>query len=382
MILGSATPDVISYNRADRGDYRLLSMTARVRHPGTPRSDGPLRFLACRRCKSWICARNSRRGTGACSAAPCRPRCRRLAAPPTGDPFLNRRGYATFVNCRDCGYVVKCVRCDLPFTYHSHEERLHCHRCDARAPVPHLCPKCGSWRIRYFGLGTQKVEQEVRTLVPEARVERYDRDVAVGKIGHEVILDRFARGDIDILIGTQIVAKGLDFPRVTLVGAISADTSINLPDFRASERTFALLTQVAGAPAAQACPAPWWCRPIRPGTSPFRLRPTMTITDSTAMKSASAAKRTIPPSANWFVLSIVHRLNRSPGRSALAARLMLWTADHSEPAIEVIGPAPCFTGKADNRYFWQILLRGANVHPILGEVPRPWLIDVDPVNLL
>jgi primosomal protein N' (replication factor Y) (superfamily II helicase) len=385
VILGSATPDVISYNRADRGDYRLLSMTARVRHPGTPRSDGPLPIstlppVQVVDMRQELKAGNRSIFSRAMQTALHTTLRRRQQA----ILFLNRRGHATFVNCRDCGFVVKCLRCDLPFTYHSHEERLHCHRCDARAPVPRLCPKCGSWRIRYFGLGTQKVEQEVRSLVPEARVERYDRDVAVGKFGHEVILDRFARGEIDILIGTQIVAKGLDFPRVTMVGAISADTSINLPDFRASERTFALLTQVAGRAGRAALPGVVVVQTYTPGH--FAIQAAANHDYIAFYRDEIRFRR----EANYPPFSqLVRLIHSSPveqecreAAELLAKRLTQWIADHPEQNIDLIGPAPCFTGKADNRFFWQILLRGANVHPILPEVPRPWLIDVDPVNLL
>ncbi len=385
VILGSATPDVVSYNRADRGEYRLLSMTARVRHPGTPRLDGPLPISTLPPVQVVDMRQELKAGNRSIFSRALQNAIHvTLRRRQQTILFLNRRGHATFVNCRDCGYVVKCVRCDLPFTYHSHEERLHCHRCDARAQAPRLCPKCGSWRIRYFGLGTQKVEQEVRALVPGARVERYDRDVAIGKFGHEVILDRFARGDIDILIGTQIVAKGLDFPRVTLVGAISADTSINLPDFRASERTFSLLTQVAGRAGRAALPGAVVVQTYTPGH--FAIQAAAHHDYLAFYRDEIRFRR----EANYPPFSqLVRLIHSSPveqecreAAELLAERLLRWTADHPEQAIDVIGPAPCFTGKADNRYFWQILLRGANVHPILGEAPRPWLIDVDPVNLL
>ncbi|MDB5059614.1 MAG: primosomal protein, partial [Chloroflexi bacterium] len=270
VILGSATPDVTSFHKAEHGNYRLLTMRTRVHtaqleaskadnvpqsaasNAGTQlrmsgvqanaQTDAGLPAVQIVDMRLELKAGNRSIFSRALAGAMERTLSRREQA----ILFLNRRGNATFVNCRDCGRVVKCRHCDIPMSYHSHGERLQCHRCDDRAPVPTLCQGCGSWRIRYFGLGTQKVEHELQIRFPGARVQRYDRDVTSGKLGHEVILNRFARGEIDVLVGTQIVAKGLDFPRVTLVGAVSADTSVNLPDFRAAERTFSLLTQVAG----------------------------------------------------------------------------------------------------------------------------------------
>jgi primosomal protein N' (replication factor Y) len=385
VILGSATPDVISYSRADGGAYRLLSMTARVRHAGTPSSSAPIPISALPPVQVVDMRQELKAGNrGIFSRALQGALHTTIRRRQQAILFLNRRGHATFVNCRDCGFVVKCGRCDLPFTYHSHDERLRCHRCDARAAVPRLCAKCGSWRIRYFGLGTQKVEQEVRTLLPEARIERYDRDVAAGKFGHEVILDRFAHGEIDILIGTQIVAKGLDFPRVTLVGAISADTSLNLPDFRAAERSFALLTQVAGRAGRAALPGVVIVQTYTPGH--FAIQAAARHDYHAFYRDEIRFRR----EANYPPFSQLARLIFSSpieqecraAAEALAAELNQWTTEHSAYPIDVIGPAPCFAGKADNRFFWQILLRGDDVHPILAQVPRPWVVDVDPVNLL
>ena len=160
--------------------------------------------------------------------------------------FLNRRGSSTFVMCRDCGTVERCTRCDAPLTYHERAEQLICHHCNRRYPIPTHCAHCGSRRIRYFGTGTQRIEEVVHEIAPRARVLRWDADTASRKGEHEAILDRFARHDADVLVGTQMIAKGLDLPMVTLVGVVAADMSLYLPDFRAGERTFQLLTQVAG----------------------------------------------------------------------------------------------------------------------------------------
>jgi primosomal protein N' (replication factor Y) len=301
--------------------------------------------------------------------------------------FLNRRGNATFINCRDCGNVVKCRHCDVPMSYHSQGERLLCHRCNAREVLPTICGACGSWRIRYFGLGTQKVELEMRRRYPRARVQRYDRDATSGRLGHEKILDKFAAGEIDVLVGTQLVAKGLDFPHVTLVGAVSADTSLNLPDFRSAERTFSLLTQVSGRAGRADLPGVVVVQTYTPEhfaivaaadhDYPAFYRDELRFRREGLYPPFSRLARLIKTGSSDAAC-------RDEAR-ALAERLSKWEHDRApDPAaqIEIIGPAPCFIGKVNDRFFWQILLRGDDVHPILAEVPRGWAIDVDPMSLL
>ncbi len=164
--------------------------------------------------------------------------------------FLNRRGYNTFVSCRNCGYVVKCEQCDLSMTLHRESPddpgQLRCHLCGAVKPPPTVCPECGSKYIRYFGSGTQRVEEEMHKLLPQVKTVRMDIDTTRGRDAHARLLDEFGKGRAQVLIGTQMIAKGLDFPKVTLVGVVAADMTLNLPDYRSAERTFQLITQVAG----------------------------------------------------------------------------------------------------------------------------------------
>ena len=159
--------------------------------------------------------------------------------------FLNRRGYSTFVMCRECGYTAKCKNCNINLTYHANTHTLKCHYCGYETKVLTTCPECGSLQIRYFGTGTQKLEQEINNLFPNASTIRMDVDTVTKKNSHEQILNKFKQENIDILIGTQMVVKGHHFPNVTLVGVIAADGSLNIDDYRANERTFQILTQVA-----------------------------------------------------------------------------------------------------------------------------------------
>ena len=160
--------------------------------------------------------------------------------------FLNRRGYSSFVMCRDCGYTLKCKRCNISLTYHEHTNSLKCHYCGYETRNINICPKCKSKNIKYFGTGTEKLEQEIQKLFPKVKTIRMDIDTVTKKNSHENILNKFKNENIDILIGTQMVVKGHHFPNVTLVGVIAADSSLNIEDYRANERTFAILTQVAG----------------------------------------------------------------------------------------------------------------------------------------
>jgi len=160
--------------------------------------------------------------------------------------FLNRRGFATFMNCRKCGYVLKCKNCDVTLTYHFQDKELVCHWCNYRQKPPQVCPQCEGSYINYFGIGTEKVESEINRLFANVSTSRMDTDATVKRNSHKDILDDFRSGQTHLLVGTQMIAKGLDFPRVTLVGVISADIALHVPDFRCGERTFNLLTQVAG----------------------------------------------------------------------------------------------------------------------------------------
>ncbi len=235
LVLGSATPSLMSYSRALSGKYTLLELPERV-------AGRPLPTVETVNMRDELLMGNnsifSDRLTERLSEC--------LAANQQAMLFINRRGYATFVSCRSCGYVLKCDNCDISMTYHKSESRTRCHYCGATKPLPKECPSCKKPFIKQFGIGTEQVEEAVHKLFPAVRTLRMDTDTMQNKGSYEKLLSAFHRGDAQVLIGTQMIAKGHDFPNVTLVGVVAADTTLNLPDYRAPERTFQLLTQVAG----------------------------------------------------------------------------------------------------------------------------------------
>ncbi|MGN1369464.1 MAG: primosomal protein N' [Aristaeellaceae bacterium] len=237
LLLASATPSILSFARARRGDYTLLEMPHRVNHRPMPE----VTVVDMRRE-----IENGNRSVFSGLLMQKLKEC--MARGEQAMLLMNRRGYNSFVSCRSCGLTMKCPNCDVALTYHltGGDGRLHCHYCGYAADTPTACPECASKYIRFFGAGTQKVEEELKKLLPGIPVARMDVDTTSGKEGHAKILDAFRSGRARILVGTQMIAKGLDFPKVTLVGVVAADMTLNLPDYRSRERTFQLLTQVAG----------------------------------------------------------------------------------------------------------------------------------------
>jgi primosomal protein N' (replication factor Y) (superfamily II helicase) len=235
VILGSATPSLETFARAKKGVYQLLTLSKRMNDQSLPTVD----IVDMRE--------ELREGNRTMFSRVLYDKLQdRLMKKEQTVLFLNKRGHSSFVMCRDCGYVIQCPNCDISLTYHQYQQQMKCHYCGYEAVVPTICPECNSEHIRYFGTGTQKVEEELGKIFPEARVIRMDVDTTSRKGSHEKLLTAFQEGKADILLGTQMIAKGLDFPNITLVGVLSADTMLHLPDFRSSEKTFQLLTQVSG----------------------------------------------------------------------------------------------------------------------------------------
>jgi primosomal protein N' (replication factor Y) len=300
--------------------------------------------------------------------------------------FLNRRGTATFVLCRDCGYVFKCKRCDNPMTYHGTGDQLVCHHCNRRDRVPTKCPQCSGVRIRYFGVGTEKVEAEIQTLFPTARTLRWDWDVTRGKESHEAILEKFVQRQADILIGTQMIAKGLDLPFVTLVGVISADTALNLPDFRAGERTFQLLTQVAGRAGRSILGGKVIVQTYNPEHYAIVAAAQHDYHAFYEHEIVFRRAQNYPPYARLIRLLFTHsnekqaQIESARMHRGLATRI----AQRGLPALDLIGPAPAFFHRVRGEYRYQILVRGENPHALVQDIALPlgWRVEVDPVNVL
>jgi len=377
IILGSATPDVETFYHAQRGDYRLLQLPERV----TPSEGSPLPKVEVVDLRNELKAGNTSLFSRSLSQATAK-------AVADGEQvilFLNRRGAANFIQCRSCGFVLRCKRCEVALTYHYVEDALVCHQCNYRISVPPICPQCLSRRIKFLGIGTQKVEQEASYAFPQARLLRWDSDVTKQKYSHEKILGKFRAHEADILIGTQMIAKGLDLPLVTLVGVVNADTSLNLPDFRAGERTFQLLNQVAG----RAGRGSFGGRVIIQTYSPEHYAIQAAAQQDYALfyDQEMAYRRQLhsPPFTRLVSLTYSHTNDALCQKEAeRMKRLLIDERDSKGIAdISVIGPAPAFIHRLRGRFRWQIVLRGSKPSAFLSQIPTPqgWAIDVDPVSL-
>ncbi len=299
--------------------------------------------------------------------------------------FLNRRGTATYVFCRQCGYSLKCPRCDLPLTFHTDENSLVCHTCNYRRQVSKTCPQCGSNQIRQFGTGTEKVESEVQALFPGARTLRWDAETTRQKGAHDLLLQAFLNHQADILVGTQMLAKGLDLPLVTLVGVVLADVSLQLPDYNAGERAFQLLTQVAG----------------RAGRSPLggkvilqTFQPDHYAIHAAAQHDYSGFYRQelehrkllrYPPFVRLARLELrsANTTKAEADARALARQIESWIHAGDHRGTDIIGPVPCFFSRQNGLYRWQIVLRGPDPAAVLrGHPLGDARLEIDPVSLL
>lgn len=282
--------------------------------------------------------------------------------------FLNRRGYSTFVSCRSCGYVAECPHCSISLTYHKFNDTLRCHYCGYTVPNYKVCPSCGSNHIRYFGGGTQKIEEEVHRLFPEASVLRMDIDTTSGKNGHSKILEKFVNEKTDILIGTQMVAKGLDFPDVTLVGVIAADTSLHIDDFRASERTFCLLEQVIG----RAGRAEKKGRAIIQTYSPEHPAVTLASTHDYNVFFDSEIKMrnalNYPPFCDIIAICFTGPNDMLVNRCSKEYAKALMTYGNIGSDVRIIGPVRASVSKVKNKYRWQLLLKVKRNKKILSAI--------------
>ena len=378
VILGSATPDVTSFYHAQSGDYHLLRLPERV----VPSEGASLPEVEIVDMKTELKAGNrsifSRSLAGAINKA----------TPDGGQVilFLNRRGAATFIQCRSCGMVFRCKRCEVPLTYHTAENVLICHQCNYKTPVPQICPRCMSRQMKFLGIGTQKLEQEASYAFPKSRRLRWDSDITTQKGSHEKILNRFRAHEADILIGTQMIAKGLDLPSVTLVGVVSADTSLNLPDFRAGERTFQLLCQVAGRAGRGPSGGQVIIQTFSPEHYAIQAAARHDYTSFYDTEISYRRQLNNPPFKQLALLAYSHTNDTLCQRETEKMRALLAREKDTRGIADVsfIGPAPAFIHRLRGRFRWQLVLRGSRLSAFLSPVsfPQGWSIDIDPVSML
>jgi primosomal protein N' (replication factor Y) len=378
VVLGSATPDVTTYYKSIRGDYRLLTLPERV----VPYQGAELPAVEVVDMREELKAGNrsifSRSLAWAINEA--------IASREQVILFLNRRGGATFIQCRRCGFVLRCRRCDLPMVQHITGDMLVCHQCNYKMQVPKVCPNCSSRQIKFLGAGTQKLEQEAGYNFPRARHLRWDSDVTGRKSAHEQILRRFREREADILIGTQMIAKGLDMPSVTLVGVVLADISLNLPDFRAGERTFQLLSQVAG----RAGRGPGGGKVIIQTYSPenYAIRAAARHDYISFYNQEIDYRRELynPPFTQLARLVYVNTNDSRCQREAERMRALLVEEMkvHGIEGIDILGPAQAYIHRLRGRFRWQLILRGNGLASFLANIPFPqgWTIDIDPMNMI
>jgi primosomal protein N' (replication factor Y) (superfamily II helicase) len=378
VVLGSATPDVESYYLATEGEYHLLELSERV----TSGSGSVMPRVEIVDLREELKAGNlgifSRSLNEAINSA--------LHNHEQIILFLNRRGSASFVECRNCGFVVGCKRCQSPLSYHHDTDQLVCHHCNYRGKNPEVCPRCRSRKIKYLGIGTEKLEQETAIVFPQAKLLRWDSDVTrAGGYLHQEIFDKFRNGEADILIGTQMIAKGLDLPGVTLVGVINADIALNLPDFRANERTFQLLSQVAGRAGRGSAPGRVVIQTYSPENYAVQAA---ACHDYLAFYDREIAYRRDlhnPPFSRLTSLLYAHPNQKHCQEEVQRMMRMLLERVAAEgiTGFSLVGPAPAFIERLRGRFRWHMVIRSSDPAALLSSIPFPkgWRVEIDPMGL-
>lgn len=354
VILGSATPSLESFARAKKGVYKLLTLSERVNDRPLPSVDIVDMREELREGNRSMFSRNLFEKIKD-----------RLQKGEQTVLFLNKRGYSSFIMCRDCGFVPECPNCDVSMTYHRHRHQLKCHYCGHEELSPNVCPECGSEHIRHFGTGTQKVEEELLKLLPEARIIRMDVDTTGTKGAHERLLRRFADKEADILLGTQMIAKGLDFPDITLVGVLSADTMLHLPDFRASEKTFQLLTQVSGRAGRHTLPGEVVIQTYTPEHYSIQLAADQHYEAFYEQEMQVRKAGGYPPFYFLALITVSHE--EAITASSEAGKIAANIKPELSPAAVVLGPVASPISRINNRYRWQCLIKYKR-EPKLGTV--------------
>ena len=382
VILGSATPSVESYHNARSGRYRMLELTQRVEARPMPRVE--------------IVDLKTRPGQTAADGLFSAPLLSALRENhELGHQsliFLNRRGFASFLQCWSCGFVFRCPRCSISLTFHLGRNSTFCHHCGFRQRKADACPECGNLSLSEVGFGTERIEHELRRLLPKARIGRMDRDTTSARGAQERIFRSWEKGELDVLVGTQMIAKGHDVGGVTLVGVVLADSSLNLPDFRAAEKTFQIISQVAGRAGRARQPGRVIVQTLVPGHYCFDHARVHDYPSFFATETGFRSELGYPPFQH-----LVHvRLDGADeDKVAAGARDLARALRREKPPapLEILGPAPSPIAKLRNRYRWQILLKGRSRPALLALARRAVAlvpkgratrlhVDVDPYNML
>ncbi|MBQ2890877.1 MAG: primosomal protein N' [Clostridia bacterium] len=383
VLLASATPSLHSFYKAQNGEYTLFEMTHRYNEMELPEVK-----IVDMRGELF-----NHKNFSPLSLTLQREIAKNLENKTKTILFLNRRGYSTFTSCRECGYVLECTDCSVSMTYHKHKNTMVCHYCGKEMPVPEICPECGSRHIKFFGTGTQKIEETLLDKFPTARVLRMDTDTTSHKGGHEEILSAFGRGEADILVGTQMVTKGLDFPDVTLVGVLAADTSLCMDDFRASEKSFSLLTQVCGRAGRGEIKGRAIIQTYQPQNSTVVFAKDHDYLSFYESEIASRKRLNYPPFCD--IISIMASGENEENTAKFMEKINLLVKDYMKTndfISSVIGPSSAPLSKIKNQYRYRMLLKADSekIHPLLKslseikeDAKKVFLsIDINPTNML
>ncbi len=384
LVLASATPSLESWYRAGQGEYQLVEMPRRV-------LDRPLPAVQTIDLRDEVHSKYSR---GAISRPLHRAMEEALREGGQVILMLNRRGHSTHIQCPACGHSLRCPQCELSLTFHRHDNTAVCHYCDYHAAAPTTCPECNFRGIRFSGLGTQKLEAEVRARFPDYPCVRMDTDSMRGRGSHEEALSAFRDGRHRILLGTQMIAKGLDFPNVTLVGVVNADTAMHLPDFRAAERTFQLVTQVAGRTGRGPKGGRVLVQTLSPDAPAIMAAVRHDLAAFATNELPHREALGYPPFAS--MVRIVIRGSRETSTEAFSHEISRQLHDRAEsasPPVRILGPAPAPMAKLRGNYRYQIQLHSTDgellrnvVRDATGDMKAPegmaWIVDIDPLDMM
>lgn len=384
VVLGSATPSVEAYYHAREGTDQLLSLKERVECRPLPPVEVVDLKEEINRGNRTLFSRTLYENMEIA-----------LGRKQQVILFLNRRGFATFLVCKECGFVLRCSNCSITLTYHASQDLLKCHYCHHEKRVPEECPGCGGSYIRFLGLGTQRVEKGVKDLFPRARILRMDMDATTHKGAHQDIFQAFKRGEADILIGTQMIAKGFDFPRVTLVGVILADTALNLPDFRSGERTFQLLTQVAGRTGRSSLGGKVIVQTFNPDHYSIKAAKNHDYETFFQKEISLREEFQYPPFTQMIRVVFSSLSEKILSQKAGEFKDMLERALKEQQA-DMLGPCPCPLSKVRGRYRWHLVIKSQDLQRIHGVSRWVWeefykvtgnkevriTLDVNPITML